>query len=1041
MAKLNKKTATPAAKSATCPQTSLGLDVGNDGQPTNRKPKAMKHDNHMRYRNGLHAPMPCLTDGKGRQGRQGNHAYLIDRLLSPVECGAAKENTDAHWQVLPPIDDVLLADKAFDLVSLYGKENLFFTFTHNKAPIFNAYQEPQNKVDVTEVLRRGWKEETHRQTKGILKPAIIPCGIRNWRGAMPICLEVDDPNRNPNIQRILDSLYEMALTAAFCWLAAPSNAAGHFHIWTFIAAHNITDKLFAKHAWKTPIMHGFPYTEESTDKQGRKWLTTTYGNEIKGNLANDNVTLHSKAYTARLFDFFALNINTEGITHSAFPKLLVALPYRRRKESPTTKPQSQRKQSSQSNHDGLGPRITKRNAEKELDNICAEISASGKYLTVEQLAPKAFTFHALTNGKEGIKRKLEDACSDFKPDTRARAIKQIAFYEQTHNEQSTYRIFETREDLRTDSNKEKEETARTLMEEWKDNIQNRRRIVMVGKNDYYDLLPATDNPQNTIQIPTSKDNFKTLLTAQKLAPWQIEELLSLLLENRCKDTITIHYGPGNRIITQEDGAAFFNLSDVQLRPLPTNRQELAKKYPNSLRYYFLVSKFGKDGANHYLRTCAYAYQAWLAKRHLTHGIAHRANLIVGPTGPGKNFTASVLLGNKKTSHGVFNAPAKNVGLSLFGKTQKQGGKLSSPLLAAHDIEHYLDIYSSSLTDKLRDIVANTEEVEVDVKYGKQDTHDLNYLLYISANLESPNSPVPDLSDSSIADKINIYYFQSTKGTTEDLNLNDNKIRQRMIDECVLEEAYLAEMKLENVRYGTSEPYGSTKAKAQILAQRGAEDAEVFFANLLTILRHVTPNLAHLDLSLPLTFHNVLDALDRADEHKSKPILKRISGKRGPSSKIFKRLMETCQLNGLPIHVECQRNRNLYHFQPQTEDKEIEETELKPWGQPANENNQEETPTTMAATASHSTPAQTTNSPKENDNGADPATANLIAKLNGAKDALRLIHSPSWQCARKICRTPLAELTDDDVWKAKELLAKLGIGKQNEEPQTEEEIPF
>ncbi len=554
------------------------------------------------------------------------------------------------------------------------------------------------------------------------------------------------------------------------------------------------------------------------------------------------------------------------------------------------------------------------------------------------------------NGKDGIRKLLEDACSDFKDtgdNTRARALKQIAFYYDTHDEKYTYRIFANREDLRTDANQEKEETARPLVDEWKEDIQNRRRIVMVGKNEYYDLRPATDNPQNTIQIPTSKDNCITLWTAQKLAPWQIDELLALLLQYRCKDTLTIHYGPENRIITQEDGAAFFNLSDVQLRPLPTNRQELAKKYLSSLRYYFLVSKLGKDGSNHYLRTCAYPYQTWLAKRHLTHGIAYRANLVVGPTGPGKNFTYSVLLGNKKTSHGVFNAPAKNVGLSLFGKTQKQGGKLASPLLAAHDIEHYLDIYSTSLTDKLRDIVANTEEVEVDVKYGKQDTHDLNYLLYISANLASQNSPVPDLSDSSITDKINIYYFQSTKGTTEDLNLNDNKIRQQMIDECVLEECFLAEMELENVRYGTSEPYGSTKAKAQIFVQRGAEDAEVFWAKLLPLLTN--DQSLTVDLSQPLTFHEIMDALDRADEQISKPLLKRISGKRGPSSKIFKRLMETCQLLDLPIHVKSERNRNLYHFQPPTNDDDgpeeqpptndgadetMEDTELKPWGQPA-----------------------------------------------------------------------------------------------------------
>ena len=397
-------------------------------------------------------------------------------------------------------------------------------------------------------------------------------------------MELDLPEANLPIADMLDGLRNI-LQTPLC--ESPSKTTGHWQIYFFMDQTTPED-FFKGKVWKLPTQTSFPYTQ--TNRQGKPKIH--YGNEIKGK-PTDKLTLHGADRAAFLFDFLLVNYETQGTKPANCAKLLAdenpnktSLPTAK---ATTTKPLTQGKQTKQQ-------RTTKRKAQTELANICAEISASGKYLTVEQLAPKAFRFHALTNGKEGIKRKLEDACSDFNPDTRARAVKQIAFYEQTHNEQFTYRIFDSLSELRSAIKEEKKPLSRPRIKAWENEIRSRKKWIQYGAN-YVEIMPDKTNPNHWWTRYHTIRQMEIILTNDGINDEDKTYILKLFNDCRADQKTIIHYAPA--IMHKPNGQVILNDTEEEIDPpaqLQIPNASLADQWENHPRAEWLSEAIVKARA-------------------------------------------------------------------------------------------------------------------------------------------------------------------------------------------------------------------------------------------------------------------------------------------------------------------------------------------------------------------------------------------------------------------------------------------------------------
>ena len=915
--------------------------------------------------------------------------------------------------------------KLFDFIfELYGKDNLFFGLDIGKQPYYPTKHKlpngkPHWKYGVKNKegeIRHGNENEKHpcpkdmlpalaytnkrwgNETK-IIKPSIRPWHVRNKHGALLCALEIDLPECNLPIQDMLDGLKKTLQTDIH---AHRSKSKDHWQIFFFVKPHGKDDNLFKGKVWKLPNQKSFPYSQ--TNLHGKPIIH--YGNEIKGK-PTDKLTLHGADRLSALLDFLYRNFETQGIAHDVLAKILCD-------ERPDINQRNGKQTARNGKHNRSGrPFKYQSKAMPELENLRARIRNERKWTTVKNLASKAICYHELlTGGIEEMRSLLRDDVADYKPQTKLRALKTIDEYIRTHNESATYEI---RISQRSQNEKKKEEDKKKSLktsQDIADKIRKHETIIQCG-NTYYQRLPALDNPRADRLMAYSRQEVDTELENKGMLRPERLEIFSLLKQHSAEKTCFIPYGP--RLRKRKNGELHLNTSNIKLQPLPQHIKDNPDGYKQTRIYKNLELSMGTKGHFHFLHALAHGIQLWKNPDYYKQQPQNRVNQINGPGDSGKSTLCTRILPL------VFNVDESQ---DISGSFKDNWGDgMQMPLLTFDEPEESLPTDGQRTYNRfLRKISSAVSGRQFNIKTKAIADGNIYGILFVLTNGTEDNSPAPNIADKTLARKVNLFYMDFVDGLDWTFYYTPEGEKQ-MKEDALYMRSYIENLDHPQNRYGL-DAYHDPRAEGKVIEQRGAEDAAIFFSKLTDVLKGHAETA---DFSKPLSWQSILTALENADEQISKPLLKRISARKGPSAKMFKALMDTCQLKGMPIHVDDSNYPILYDFQPTNNEpppeddkenldragKEIKETAPAPTAkekEPAKETTTKTTDfdqfdnlqtTTMDAPAAPATPSQTTNQEKENnsaakqtdkptDNGADPATAKTNGKPTSALNDLKLL---------------------------------------------------
>lgn len=168
------------------------------------------------------------------------------------------------------------------------------------APNWNqpGKQTPSKRLD-----NLAWKIGNQGKQTFKYMPAVVPLLTRNKHGAMPICLEVDNPTEQ-SIESIVAQLKTILKTKHI--IAIPSATDGRFHIWVLIQ----------------------PLPDDITKQVKGKWKVLDWtldgktSDEVKGYASNHRLTLHSQERAKAWFNWWKSIQDQQGIPNETFQKVL-----------------------------------------------------------------------------------------------------------------------------------------------------------------------------------------------------------------------------------------------------------------------------------------------------------------------------------------------------------------------------------------------------------------------------------------------------------------------------------------------------------------------------------------------------------------------------------------------------------------------------------------------------------------------------------------------------------------------------------------------